>query len=138
MTDHNVSLFQTASEVSAFILDCVKDMDLALSEHSTLGERMAESKRKLIELEARVKARKAQIILETDGPEYKRKAQADLEIIGHPVWHDYLKAVKQQAADESAYFTSLEHVHNRQGVLEASRSISSAFKAEESLTKGPR
>lgn len=128
--------FTTASEVADFILQRMAACHRALNWHKPKGKKRADAARDLAEKEALVKSRKAQIILESEGPEYVRKAKADAEIIAQPIFQDYLNAVRTASQTESDYYTGIEHVHNTRAYLEASRSINSAFKAEESLSKG--
>ncbi len=132
----DTSVFTTASEVADFILQCRDACRKALLKHAPRGEERAKAARALVEKEALMKSKKAKIILEGEGPEYIRKARADAEIIAHPEFEEYLRAVQEASQKDSNYFTGIEHVHNVRAFLEASRSISSAFKAEESLMKG--
>lgn len=128
--------FTTASEVGDFILQRMASCHRALNAHKPRGKARADAARNLVEKEALMKSKKAKIILESEGPEYIRKAKADAEIIAHPEFQDYLNATRDASQTESDYFTGIEHVHNTRAYLEASRSINSAFKAEESLSKG--
>lgn len=128
--------FTTASEVGDFILQRMASCHRALNAHKPRGKARAEAARDLVEKEALMKSKKARIILEAEGPEYIRKAKADAEIIAHPEFQDFLNATQAASQTESDYYTGIEHVHNTRAYLEASRSINSAFKAEESLSKG--